>query len=479
MFIESMIFRIISPFLLFLGLCLSLQARENGEVIQAYVNQSGRKVEKLYWEEARDKYVLVSYPRHFDVDQTYHLSFWFPGTSGKPSHGIADKNDQYVEIGLSYVSPEHIPAGRDTETHWRLCESVEESVVKRTRLKVGRRIVSGVSKGGWLAVYLSVNPPAGLHGVGIIAAGRSTSAKYDKVGKAKDLAVFVGTGETDSNFPYAQLAIPYFKEYKVESLCYEEWLGAGHVSIISPRVIEWLDIQAKKGESVQALTHYCDQVASQKLSDIDRIKENKDKYVALRHLLSAPCYQYVSKSVKNKILTQGRELTKSGSFKAWLVEFNQFRAVVKRESEVYDELNVDSSMLKKLADKYQLMANQTQYSDIKTRAAYAYLRVIKLYTIQKAQEIARKNPAYQQVQQKFERLRREITDRRKPPTQEQINAYQTAGGEMMKLRNKYAMSAFYDVEWHKKYASDPAMDEIIEADDLGMKSKSFYSGVGY
>lgn len=474
-----MLYKIRNMILLFMILSINLMAAQNGDVMGTYVNKNGRTVEKLFWSGTKDNYVLVAYPKNFDITKVYHLSYWFPGTSGKPSQGIEDEDDQYVGIGLSYLDAPIGSRENYTSTHWELCKGVEKSVVDRINLKVGRRILSGVSKGGWLAFDMSINPPEGLHGVGIIAAGNYTRQGTKVDFKGSKLAIFVGTGETDSNYPHAQLAIPFYKKHRVESLFYEEWLREGHVSKISPRVNEWLDVQAKRGGSAEELGAYCSEIVNKKLEDLKSIESDIDRYVALRHLMNSPYRSYVSKEIKDSILDLGRELVKLESLKEWLVDFNEIRDLVKVEANVFNKGNVNAPKLKPIVDKYQFIANDSKFSDIKVRAAYAYLRLTKLYFIQKLQEVSMKAPDYVRLQNQFDNMRKELIGPGKRADEESLKKLQQVANELTIYRNKLSMKAFYDVEWHNKYETDPAMDSIIKKDKLSGKSKGFYSGVGY
>ncbi len=469
----------IASILLYFTFFLPLNAIENGDVTSTYKNKNGRKIEKLFWSDTKDKYVLVSYPKNFDIAKTYHLNFWFPGTTGKPSQGIEDENDQYIGIGLSYLNAPILSTESYTNTHWTLCRNVEKSVVDRLNLKVGKRLLSGVSKGGWLAFDISLNPPDGLHGIGIIAAGKYTRNHTNKEFKGSKLAIFIGTGETDSNYPHAQLAIPFYKKHGVESLCYEEWLREGHVSKISPRVNDWLNVQAKRSGNTKDLSLYCNTIVNKKLEDISTIKEDIEKYIALRHLMNSPHTSYASKEIKDHIINLNKELIKRDSIKIWLVDYNKIRNLVKVEATIFHRGNIDAPKLKPIVDQYQLIANNSQFPNIKARAAYAYLRMAKLYTIQKLLEISQKAPDYVKLQNQFDDLQAQLIGTSKLEAKESLIKLQQLANELNTYRNKLSMKAFYDVEWHNKFEIAPSMDSIIKRDKLNAKPKQAYSGIAY
>lgn len=472
-------FRFIYCIILFLSFPVHLCAESNGEVLEIYTNKNGRKVEKIHWEGTRDKYVLVSYPKNFDLQKIYHINFWFPGTSGKPGQGIEDENDQYIGIGLSYIERDKIPKGGYCTSHWDLCKRVEASVVTRMNLKIGTRILSGVSKGGWLAFHTSLDPPKDLDGVAIIAAGKNNEVKFEPKLKNRKLAILVGTGETDSNFPYAQLAIPFYKKAPVESLCYEEWLREGHVSKISPKVNEWLDVQARRHGSPEELIKFCEEVVGLKLKEVDAVSDEIERYIALRHLVGAPSMFYISKATKSKIFKQGRELVKSEPLKKWLVDFKKIRVLIDEESSLLDLGVFETEKLGEIANKYKVIATTSQYVDIKERAAYAYLRSMKMYSMYQLRDIAKKAPEYAKLQKRFDALQKKVSTANRKPEQKEIDQLYEVANKLSEMRGEIAMKSFYDIEWYKKYDADPAMIELMEQRSSGDSDWQAYSGIGF
>lgn len=468
-------------FYISLSLCISftINAQENGDILETYTNRTGRKVEKIHWDETQEKHILISYPKDFNPEKTYHINFWFPGTGGKPGQGIEDENAQYIGIGLSYLERSRVPKRGYCTSHWDLCRNIEKSMVDRLGLSIGIRILSGVSKGGWLAFHTTLIPPKELHGIAIIAAGKYHQVDFPPNLHNRKLAVFVGTGETDSNYPYAQIAIPYYKKATVESLCYEEWPREGHVSIISPRVNEWLDVQAQRHNSPEELTDYCEAIILKKLKQIEEIDDKKDSYIKLRHLIGNPATVYISKSTKDKIIQKGRELIKSDTLKLWLVDFKKHRDLVKEEAELFNTGNLITPDLGKLAKKYQNLAATTTHKDISGRAANAYLRVTKVHSIYTLQDIARKEAEYLNIEREFNAFKKQLTLANQKPAEADQNHLNALAAQLASLRSKAAMKAFYDIEWYNKYQIDPAMDKLINEDAANVKEIEIYSGIGF
>lgn len=474
-------FRIIVTFLILVVFPAPIQAETNGEILKVYNNKNNRQVEQLYWGTTKDKYVLISYPENFDPEKTYHINFWFPGTSGKPSQGIEDKNDQYIGIGLSYLEESAIPQGAYYPAHWDLCEKVEASLLARKKIKIGQRVLSGVSKGGWMGYYTSLNPPKNLDGVAIIAAGIPSLAGAESAPKSNSshLAVLIATGETDPNYPYSQLAIPYYKKSSVASLCYEEWLGEGHISKVSPRVNEWLDVQALRGGSAEELRQGCEDIVSQHLRNISLSSDQVATYIALRHLLGSPSMRYVSQETKKKVITEGKTLSQTEVLKNWLLDFNQIKSLVKKETSLFGKGPIKTKPLGDVVVLYKALAQSSEYPDIRARAANSYLRAFKMYSMNKLQDEAKAAPEYSKIHNQFETLRKRHNGSRQGLQPNELAQLQKLQGELAVMSRKITMDSFYAIEWHKKFSPDPAMIAIMNEKNPKDQIWQAYSGVRY
>ena len=116
-------------------------------------------------------------------------------------------------------------------------------------LKLRRDVVAGMSKGGWAGFYLGAEVPDGPDAIAIFAAGKDPRYKAAPP-MPKTLSVLVGTGETDPNYPQAQLAVGYFRQGGA-SVSYEEWLGHGHTYMASPKVVDWLHVESLKDRTAE------------------------------------------------------------------------------------------------------------------------------------------------------------------------------------------------------------------------------------
>jgi hypothetical protein len=452
---------------------------KTGDVLGTAASRSGRTVEKIEWEGTEKGFILITYPKSFKSFQPYHLNFWFPGTSGNPGFGIANENENYIEICTSYLVQESFAVGEYSKKHWALCQEFEEFLINRKQITVGQRIISGVSKGGWLAFGMSVEPPKDLDGVVIVAAGMYPREQRTPNFKGSKLAILVCTGETDSNYPFAQMAGAYYKKYKLEDYCYEEWLTKGHISAVSPRVIEWLNVQAKKGESKHALQVFSDTLVTKKLNEVEELDEPESQYIALRHLLKSPSYRHVSTELRERILNKGQGLNKDKAVIAWLKDYNILRKIVQTEVKLYQQRRVTSQEAAEIKAHFVKLANLTKYNTLKVRAAYGYLRNTKGHVMLKLQEKEKAKPEYKKMKKEFEDIQRRIHgDRKTDPIL--VDEFQELAYELRAKSTKQVMDSFYQVEWRKQYTvDDPRMKKLLETKQEALTTHKPYSGVSY
>ena len=456
----------------------TLVAAEDGELLGSLTSRSGRTIEKIAWSDTQNDYVIVTYPKGFDSNKIYHINFWFPGTGGKPSPGIEDSLENFIGIGLSYLDKDKVPSNGYATEHWKLCQDVERLIVKRKNLKVSRRMVSGVSKGGWMAYYMSLEPLEGLHGTAIIAAGQHKGGIPPLKKNLDHLAVFVGTGETDSNYPHAQMAVNFFNQSQIHSFCYEEWLEKGHVSITSPRVMEWLMVQGKRGEPKNILVDYCEEEVQKKLEKIAMLSSDKEKYIAVRHLLRAPTMHYVSAVTSDKVKTQGKELTEKSEIKEWLAELNKLRSMIQREAKFYHDGRREPDLLGKFVKGYEQVSLESKHPDIARRAAYAYMRNLKNHTIEIIKEEHLATTEYPVLKARFDELSKKVGTAREP-VQADYDEMQELFNKLRTLSLDAGMKGFYEVEWHKKVTPDPKVKQVLETTAKSKSAVEVYSGLGF
>ena len=462
----------------FLGLT-PIALGENGALLSTNTSNSGRSVEKIEWGETEKGFILISYPKDLKPTQTYHLNFWFPGTSGNPGLGIANQNLNYIEICFSYLAQKGFAAGEWAQKHWELCLEVEAYLTKRKGVTIGQRIVSGVSKGGWLAFDMSVVNPKGLDGVVIVAAGKSPRENRKLDFKNSSLSVLVCTGETDSNYPFSQMAEAYYQKSELRDYCYEEWLTQGHVSHISERVIEWFNVQAKKEESPEALQNYCDKLMKYRLAEGKKRDDPKDHYITLRHHLKSPAASYMSEDLRQTIITKGRDLAKDPAVAAWLKDYAILRKIVQADQEIYQHNPVTSVDMSRIKNHYLKLIENTQHTDLKIRAAYGYLRKAKDEAILLLQEKEKATPSYQTAEKELEALRSTLNKQRTkdPLLMEQFHKLAAEHG---KRNSALAMNAFRQVEWHEKFTlNHPLIESLLKEGLKTIEKTAPHSGLSF
>lgn len=436
-------------------------------------------MEKVEWNDTEKGFILISYPKGFTEKQLYHLNFWFPGTSGNPGTGIADENDGYVEVGLSYLSKGDFAPGEFAREHWTMCQSVEKQLLARKSFTVGQRIVSGVSKGGWLAFEMSIEHPQGLNGVVIVAAGALPHEKrFPKLDKSA-LSVLVCTGETDTNYPFAQMAEGYYQKCGLSDYSYEEWLTLGHVNSISTRVNEWLDVQAKKRESREALQSYCDDLVKNRIAECERSESPVDQYISLRHHLKSPSSAHVSANLREQMLSMGRELGKNEKVGAWLRDHNILRKIVQAEVKIYKETSISSKTLADLRGHFLKFTQTSQCRDLRIRASYGYLRITKAYAVALLKEQESKNHEYVNMQNNLIAIRDRLSEQ-KSHNPLLLAEFQQRANELAKRNRDIAMDAFRKVEWHRQYTlDDPEINTLLKEGEKSSGKTGAYTGISY
>ena len=326
---------------------------------------------------------------------------------------------------------------------------------------------------------MSVEEREGLDGVVIVAAGKSPREQRPLDFKKSSLSVLVCTGETDSNYPFSQMAESFYREGGLQDYCYEEWLTQGHVSHISERVVEWLNVQAKKEESPEALQSYCDKIVRDRLAENETRTDPKARYISLRHNLKSPAASYIQDSLHKTLLAQGRELSKDPSVVAWLESYKTFRKIVEADQKVYGKGTVTSAQAKKIKEHYLKLIKTSQESDLKIRAAYGYMRKSKDEAMLLLQERDKAAPDYQKFEKELKEMR-DVLNRQRPPDPQLVAEFQRRATELGTLNNEIAMSSFRKIEWDPQFSvDDPLVNELIEEGRRSLEGVSPYSGTYY
>jgi len=193
------------------------------------------------------EYATLDVAKQLDLSKPHPVLIWFHGTGGRPNSGLGKHHRQYVSVGMSYALADRIlvnNAGFGT-AQWELCEQAL-ATVQKLGITPSRVVVAGMSKGGWTAFHAGTTVPDGPDAIAIFAAGKDAQVQKAHAPIPPTLAVLIGTGETDPNYPRSQLAVNFFKEAGAR-VSYEEWLGHGHTWRNTRRVAQWMEVEAIHG----------------------------------------------------------------------------------------------------------------------------------------------------------------------------------------------------------------------------------------
>ena len=406
-------------------------------------------------------FVSLHYPKGFDPGKSYHVLYWFHGTGGQPNPGIARAHGSYIGIGMSYLKREHVPPGKYGAAHWDECQEVRK-LLEQDGLKLRRDMVAGMSKGGWASFYLAAEVPDGPDAIAIFAAGKDP--RYKKAPPMpKALSVMVGTGETDPNYPQAQLAVGFFREGGAGRVTYEEWLGKGHTYMASPRVVDWLQVESLKDRPAE-LTAYATRQVARELKRCDETTGLQQRYLALRFLVTHPALPHASELLQQRVRDSGRAAGAEPELKGWLDAFNASRTLVAREAGFFNSQSFDVPKLDKLVGRFRTLTESAPGPGLAARAAHGTRRAQKMAEIYKAQKKAFETPEFKKLGARYRELQKLYADAKGEPGDEVMQELKEVGAKLGDLRHKASMGAFRDAEWGREPEPDPLLDGAIEAD---------------
>jgi hypothetical protein len=415
----------------------------------------------------------IHYPKDFDAAKAYHVLYWFHGTSGRPNPGIGRDHRSYISVGMSYRKREHVPPGEYGASHWVDCLAVRREL-EEAGLNLRRNVVAGMSKGGWAGFYIGAERPEGPDAIAIFAAG-----KDPRWGEAEPLrkspAILVGTGETDPNYPQAQLAVEFFRQAGSQ-VNYEEWLGKGHTFAASPRVLAWLEVESLK-DRPDELHRYATRHLQTEMARCEEISDPLDRYVALRFLLGHPTTPHAPEFLHEQLLEAGRAAGKAPEITQWLDAHKQLQALVTREAHFFDSRSFDVEQLGQLVERFRALTESAPDPSLAARAAYGARRAKKMHAIYHAQQKAKARPEYVAMRSRYTELQRLYSDADGNPGDAVLAELNEVGAKLSDLRFDSSMKAFTDEEWGNEPEPDAQLDAAIDADSVdGLRP---YVGLGF
>lgn len=436
------------------------------------------EVQKIGRPKTEKGFVTVYYPDGFDAGKRYSVLYWFHGTGGSPNAGIGRGHDRFISVGMSYLKRDEVPAGGYGAAHWEECLAVRAELEKHG-LKLDRNVVAGMSKGGWASFYIAAQPRDGLHAVGIFAAGKDPNVKKVPSLKGRGLSVLVGTGETDPNYPQAQLAVDVLKAAGAV-VFYEEWTGEGHTYHRDGRVRDWLDVEARRSDPAE-LRSYCARAVEEALAKAQAWKNPKDRYVAMRLLVGDPRLRAAGEAWQKRVKQAGSELAQDPGVKGWLGAFNRSRELLRREVAFFDRRDFKLPQLEKLVAAYDKLMAEVGHADLAARAAYGHHRAAKMLAIYTEQKKAQEDPAYRRLMEEYVKLQAKFGQANGKPGEPVMARLKEVGARLGELRHKASMGAFREAEWGDgSGAKDPLVKAVIQAGKLATRGKPVaFSGVAF
>lgn len=439
------------------------------------------RVEQLPRPETERGYVTLHFPEGFDVGKRYSVLYWFHGTGGQPNAGIGEGHDRFISVGMSYLKRENVGPDGYGAAHWAECLAVRAELEARG-LELDRNVVAGMSKGGWMSFYITSEPREGLAAVGIFAAGKDPNVRSLPDLHGRELSVLVGVGETDPNFPQAQLAVTAFKQAGAQ-VCYEEWPGEGHTYHRDGRVRDWLDVEARRSDPAE-LQQFCAQSVAAHLQEAERWDSAVERYLALRHLAGDPCLREAGEHWRQRVREDGTRLAAEETVKEWMGGFERLRTLVKREVAFFDRRDFKVPDLEKLVAAYERLLGELKNDvDLAARAAYGRGRAAKMLAIYSEQMKGREDPEYRALMEEYIKLQTSYGEANGNPGEAVMVRLQEVGARLGELRHQAGVGAFHEAEWGRGGGAEPA--EVIAALEAAKaaavrgKVPTAFSGIGF
>lgn len=188
-------------------------------------------------------------------DRPARILLHLPGTSGRP---IVDNigDAAILQVGMPALRENEVPANSDLATEtWKACLRVRERLKREGhRIDPGPVLLSGSSRGGWIASAISMVQPRGLGGLILFGAGQhpdSATRRIEQRGKIqvfhgtpfkKAFSMYISCGDLDENYTAALSAAGQYRHLGAR-VSVERFPGVGHVRRISPRYLRWLQVE--------------------------------------------------------------------------------------------------------------------------------------------------------------------------------------------------------------------------------------------
>ena len=186
-------------------------------------------------------------PDDFDAAKKYPAIVYYHGTGGKPTASFIQKvtgGEDFILVGMAYKSPgayQHTAQGISDSLGF--LNALKKTLEKSLSVDPERIYVGGFSKGGWHAAML-LDRDRSLAGGMILGAG-VFEKRTDSQEVSGELAVFIGCGRYDGNYPQALGALVYFRKLGAD-VTLSTWADTGHAypKDEAEMLRQWLRVEA-------------------------------------------------------------------------------------------------------------------------------------------------------------------------------------------------------------------------------------------
>lgn len=307
------------------------------------------------------------------------ILFHLPPTGGRPA--VDPPLPGIVQVGMPALRADEVPADSDLATEtWRACLRVRDRLAAGREVDSNRCLVSGMSRGGWIASAIAMKQPPGLAGVLIFGAGHPPDSRPAARRFPGGFQVYIACGDLDENLPLALGAIRLYRESGA-SVSFERYPLAGHVRRITPRCRRWL-LRVGGGTTEAGFL-------DDRLRSIAKVEDGWLRARLLEVGLRDPAQEQASHAVWTKALQAAKE-TPAG--REGDVRRRRLQALLGREVALHQAGRTEPDRLRVLADEARAIAESMPGTPEGIEARIAGLRIAAV--IKRKQEEARRFGAH-------------------------------------------------------------------------------------
>lgn len=308
------------------------------------------------WEGLHHKKFSVFVPKDWTPNRKWPTIVYYPGVFGSPNTRVMEDfthQKDWVIISLSGITNDVFDYNEAlVRKELAVCQSIIKAMTPKLNLDPERLVISGYSKGGWIATMF-VDRDHSFSGAVVMGAGANLNQKYTPKRFAKPTSIYIGVGQEDGNYVFSLRAKPYWRKLGAR-VTFDEYPGMGHDGPpfrkdLRGYLEQWLRIAAGMEDKASATNWLREQLAALKKED-DLLK----RYLAYEKLLEAPFLHLVDENVRKHIDGQLTALRKLPALATeWKAE-QVYRNIMRREVKVTSlkQLRSCQQAFDKLAKSY-------------------------------------------------------------------------------------------------------------------------------